>query len=302
MSLQIPSDASANVQAALRELDTKLERIAAKSSGISREEFESLKKEIQDQFTQTGKKATHLDFRDVFRGGEAHALGYVPDPGPGPSDGEHVLTSTGYWGPILGGAIRLAEAGEGGRSMAQRVVNVLASLAVLNGLSADSIRSRVATVISKLDAPAIGVRAYNSGNITANAVDTTLITYDSENWDTAGFHASGSGRLIVPAGYNGLYRVTGRARWAATTTAGYRTLYLSKNGGDVFATGECIAISTIPAVESNVLFDQEISATVRLDTTGDYAEMFVGTSENSTITYIDLLYDSPSLEMHRVGV
>ena len=40
MALQIPSDASANVQAALRELDTKLERLATKSSGISREEFE----------------------------------------------------------------------------------------------------------------------------------------------------------------------------------------------------------------------------------------------------------------------
>lgn len=68
MSIQIPSDASLNVQAAFRELDRQLSRLVAKSTGISREEFENLKKDIRDQFTQVGRKATHLDFRDVFRG------------------------------------------------------------------------------------------------------------------------------------------------------------------------------------------------------------------------------------------
>lgn len=85
-----------------------------------------------------------------------------------------VLTSDGLgnpsWAPPLDGLVTVGPAGEGGRSAAQPVLGVNGSLAVLSGLSADSVRCRTLRVVGSSDFP----RRLHT-NVTPDAVsDGTL--------------------------------------------------------------------------------------------------------------------------------
>ena len=111
MSISIPPDAPYSVQKALRELDEKIDYLVyTMAKGVSPSDLSQAYNTLLAKIDETYRKPTTLDFNDVFRGGGAHALGYVPDPGPGPPDGEHVLTSTGHWGPVLEGLVRAVPA------------------------------------------------------------------------------------------------------------------------------------------------------------------------------------------------
>jgi len=152
MGIQIPPDAPYSVQKALRELDEKIDYLVSTvARGVSPSDLSQVYNALSQRIEETYRKPTTLDFNDVFRGGGAHALGYVPDPGATTPDGEHVLTSTGFWGPVLEGLVRAVPAGLGGSSRDQRVVNVLASLAVLNALSAETVRARTLNVFGNTD-------------------------------------------------------------------------------------------------------------------------------------------------------
>jgi len=152
MGIQIPPDAPYSVQKALRELDEKIDYLVSTiARGVTPSDLSQVYNTLAQRIEETYRKPTTLDFNDVFRGGGAHALGYVPDPGLGPPDGEHVLTSTGAWGPVLNGYVRVATPGGGGRSLAQAVVEVHGSLAVLSALSACSVRTRTLDVFGNAD-------------------------------------------------------------------------------------------------------------------------------------------------------
>ena len=59
-----------------------------------------------------------------------------------------------------------------------------------------------------------------------------LVTWDTENFDTSGYHSTSTdtGRVTIPSGKAGKYLVTAMLSWAANSGAGYRTMYLKKNG------------------------------------------------------------------------
>jgi hypothetical protein len=57
----------------------------------------------------------------------------------------------------------------------------------------------------------VGARVYNNANIALNNGSDTLLTFNSERYDTDAFHDTGSntGRLTVPSGKDGKYLITG---------------------------------------------------------------------------------------------
>ena len=155
----------------------------------------------------------------------------------------------------------------------------------------------------RFDTPTIAVRAYDtSATQTINTGAATAVTFNSENYDTQAFHdtSTNTSRLTVPTNYGGYYRITGRVRWSASAAAGWRQLRIEKNSDGTATVAKIVAINTVAAVTTSVVFDQEITATVAL-AAGDRVELFAATSENTTIATLDAAYDSPSFEMFRIG-
>lgn len=178
-----------------------------------------------------------------------------------------VLTSDGAgnpsWAPPLGGLVTVGEAGEGGRSAAQQVLGVNGSLAVLSGLSADSVRCR------EFWTPAVGCTATRTTAFTPTGTPAA-ITFNSETWDPYGFHstATNTSRLTIPAGYGGTYLFTFNALGDNSASAGQRVIYVYKNGG-------LLTYSLTfdkPAVANYVGFS--VSIIIEALGVGDYIEIF----------------------------
>ena len=77
----------------------------------------------------------------------------------------------------------------------------------------------------------------STGQITASNNTTTVITFDTEAYDTDNFHSTSSNtsRMTIPAGKSGKYLCTGKFRWF-TNTSGVRFMNFSVNGTDVDGT------------------------------------------------------------------
>ena len=92
----------------------------------------------------------------------------------------------------------------------------------------------------------VGASVYNSGAQEIQHDTQTVVTWDSENFDTDGFHSTttNTGRFTIPAGKGGKYLVTATGWWSTNTT-GIRTMYLQKNGTDY------VALERTPASNSN---------------------------------------------------
>ena len=76
------------------------------------------------------------------------------------------------------------------------------------------------------------VRVANSGDQTIpNNNAATVLTFDTELWDTAGFHSTttNTSRLTVPPGYDGTYIIGGVAQFEAHAT-GQRIYSICYNG------------------------------------------------------------------------
>jgi len=94
----------------------------------------------------------------------------------------------------------------------------------------------------------VGCSLYKSANASiTNATDTT-VTFNSENYDTDGFHdtTTNAERITIPAGKGGKYLITAKITYASNTT-GIRGIYLYKNAavfltynsGNLQVSGEC---------------------------------------------------------------
>jgi hypothetical protein len=75
----------------------------------------------------------------------------------------------------------------------------------------------------------VGCQVYRTTNLSTNNGTTTSITFDSEVFDTDGFHSTSSNtdRLTVPAGKGGKYLINAQISWAGNAT-GVRELRLHK--------------------------------------------------------------------------
>jgi hypothetical protein len=77
----------------------------------------------------------------------------------------------------------------------------------------------------------VGCQAKSTVSPTISNNTTTALNWDSENFDTDGFHSTvtNTSRMTIPAGKGGKYLVTAKAQWDNNST-GARDFYIYKNG------------------------------------------------------------------------
>jgi len=75
-----------------------------------------------------------------------------------------------------------------------------------------------------------GVSLYNSTNLSFSSGSGTNTTFDTELFDTNGYHSTSSNtdRITIPSGKDGYYLITARASWDASAT-GIRIGSIRKN-------------------------------------------------------------------------
>jgi len=80
----------------------------------------------------------------------------------------------------------------------------------------------------------VGCSLYKSTNQTLTNNTTTLLTWDSEDFDTDGFHSTSSdtGRITIPTGKGGKYLFTWNVSYAVNATQ-IRETALKKNGSTI---------------------------------------------------------------------
>ena len=80
-----------------------------------------------------------------------------------------------------------------------------------------------------------GCSLYNSANQSVANGTATIATFNTENFDTDGFHSTSTntGRITIPTGLGGKYLVTFNMKWTGTASATARVAYLRKNTGSL---------------------------------------------------------------------
>jgi hypothetical protein len=120
----------------------------------------------------------------------------------------------------------------------------------------------------------IGCRIQNSANQSiANNTDTAL-TFDSETFDTDGFHSTSSNtsRITIPAGKAGYYQFDAGVTWAAGS--GIRDFNIYKNGSRAaYFTQNAQATNSMSQTITDVLYGA----------VGDYFELYVFQNNGSSI-------------------
>jgi hypothetical protein len=122
------------------------------------------------------------------------------------------------------------------------------------------------TVIGQIRPGGVGALAYNSANLALTTATSTVITLNSERFDTDSFHstASNTSRLTVPTGMGGIYQITAQARFASNST-GIRLILVRLNGTTT------IAQQSMTAISGNET-DMVLSTVYNL-AAGDYVEL-----------------------------
>ena len=84
---------------------------------------------------------------------------------------------------------------------------------------------------------AAGARVYNSANISVSDNTDTLLTFDTERYDTDAFHSTSTntGRLTIPTGFGGRYLLTGHVSIAAGTDYSSVYIWIRLNGATIIA-------------------------------------------------------------------
>ncbi len=122
----------------------------------------------------------------------------------------------------------------------------------------------------------VGVALSDANQQTIANNTITVLTWDTEQFDTDAFHSTSSntGRITIPAGKNGKYLLIGQTEFAANST-GDRELYLRKNGSTI-KTVYTPAIATVfPILSFSAILD--LTAT-------DYVEMAVFQTSGGNLT------------------
>jgi hypothetical protein len=94
----------------------------------------------------------------------------------------------------------------------------------------------------------VGCSLWQSGNVSAPNVTETIMTFDSELFDTDAFHSTSTntGRITIPTGKGGYYLVTGMIVFLASS-GGMRSVALFKNGGATSLTDNALPNSASQA-------------------------------------------------------
>jgi hypothetical protein len=122
-----------------------------------------------------------------------------------------------------------------------------------------------------------GCRLFNSANQNISNATNTAITFDSESFDSGGYHstASNTSRITIPSGKDGYYQFSAATQWDGNSTVGLRAQYLYKNGVEIWA-GTFFA-PTNATVNESLIYTQIVSAVAT-----DYFELYVYQSAGGT--------------------
>lgn len=136
----------------------------------------------------------------------------------------------------------------------------------------------------------VGAKVYNSANVALSTAADTLITFDSEEYDTDAFHDPGSnpGRLTIPSGKDGKYRIQAQARLTATPGIGYG--FIQKNSV-ILALAPTGHLSPIPSVI--VTAEDDLVAT-------DYLTFYVY-AQSASKNALFVASSSPMFMLQRIG-
>lgn len=123
-----------------------------------------------------------------------------------------------------------------------------------------------------------GARVHNSGNLSINSSSATVLTFDTERFDTAAYHDTGSntGRLTAPA--TAKYSIGATLEWAANST-GYRQVGLRVNGTTYIAFDGTLALASPQETR------QTISTVYALSST-DYVEVVVTQTSGGALNVV----------------
>lgn len=126
-----------------------------------------------------------------------------------------------------------------------------------------------------------GCRAYNDGTQTIPTSSSTALTFNTNEWDTAGLHSTtvNPSRFTCPSGLGGKWQVTYKTTFAPGTATD-RITFLRKNGiGDL---NNIIGGSARGAASASLPFTVNACFTVDMQP-GDYIECFVYQASGSSL-------------------
>lgn len=139
-------------------------------------------------------------------------------------------------------------------------------------------------------------RAYNDAALSLTSGTATVLTLNSERWDTDTIHSTSSNTSRLTATTAGRYQITGHVEFAATAVVGLRRLEVLLNGATVVASHDCAVANS---VDNAVATRCSISTHYNLAAT-DYVELRATQTVASTLNVNVSGNYSPEFEMVKV--
>jgi hypothetical protein len=147
---------------------------------------------------------------------------------------------------------------------------------------------------SNIKATAIGARAYNSANLSLNNNTITVLTLDSERWDSDTIHDTSSNTSRLTCKTAGKYIVTGNVSFASNAT-GERVAYINLNGATNAAISKTNAAQTASA-------PTVLTVTTIMDlAVNDYLELAALQNSGGSLNVLNAANYSPEFSMVWMG-
>jgi hypothetical protein len=143
-----------------------------------------------------------------------------------------------------------------------------------------------------MNPPVPQARVYNSAALTITNNTATVVTFDSERFDSGGLHSTtaNTGRLTAPI--SGLYHFGVSIEWPANV-AGIRQILLRLNGA-TFVAADIRSAAAAGGIEHTVSTVYQLAAT-------DYIETVVVQTSGGNLNVNAAANYSPEFWMYRVG-
>lgn len=138
--------------------------------------------------------------------------------------------------------------------------------------------------------PGISARVYNSTDIPIPSGVTTVLTFDSERWDTDGIHSPGGSRLTAPTA--GKYFIYGHIRWQVSGAGTYRIVDVRVTG----LAGNAIVASAGAPIASAEGLDQNVATHFELQA-GEFVEFLAGQDSGGSLNITAVQKNSPEFGM-----
>jgi hypothetical protein len=125
-----------------------------------------------------------------------------------------------------------------------------------------------------------GVNCSKSADQSTNNNTLTAITWDTESFDTDGYHSTSTdtSRITVPSGKAGYYNVTARITFAGVTSNTSRQIRLYKNGSSIEMLNQVATGASSNGDDNGYTYNTFLNLAV-----GDYIEIYTYQLSGSTL-------------------